>query len=292
MSASTRLTRVFESAPVIEFDNKSKFIFFSDCHRGINNWADDFADNEILALHALNHYYRSDYTYIEIGDGDELWENYNFNEIREAHSQVFEVMCEFHQQNRLYLIWGNHDIVRKNPRYVKKTHYSFYDESTKAELPLFEGIHFYEGLILEHSVNQQKIFVVHGHQADLFGDHLWLLERFFVRHVWRHLQILGVKDPTSAAMNSRKRVKVEKRIIEWVKSKNQIIIAGHTHLPRFPISKNDPLYFNDGSCVHPRQIIGIEIENSEIKLIKWSLKPNPDGVLFVTKDILAGPRKL
>ena len=30
-------------------------------------------------------------------------------------------------------------------------------------------------------------------------------------------------------------------------------------------------FFNDGSCVHPRSITGIEIENGEISLIKWEI---------------------
>jgi len=75
MSTSKRLTEVFKSAEEILFDDSSKFIFFSDCHRGDNSWSDDFADNQNLFFHALNYYYNKGFTYIEIGDGDELWEN-------------------------------------------------------------------------------------------------------------------------------------------------------------------------------------------------------------------------
>ena len=51
-------------------------------------------------------------------------------------------------------------------------------------------------------------------------------------------------------------------------------------------------YFNDGSCVHPRCITGIEIADGNIMLIKWSVKANSDGALYVYREVLAGPNKL
>ena len=78
MSTSNRLTEVFNSSKTVDFDDSSKFILFSDCHRGDNSWADDFAHNEKLFFHALSYYYNEGFTYIEIGDGDELWENKKF----------------------------------------------------------------------------------------------------------------------------------------------------------------------------------------------------------------------
>lgn len=41
MSISKRLTKVFESAREISFDDSSKFILFSDVHRADNSWADN-----------------------------------------------------------------------------------------------------------------------------------------------------------------------------------------------------------------------------------------------------------
>ena len=52
-----RLTEVFESAKQVPFDDSSRFIFFSDCHRGNNNRIDAFARNEELFLRVLTHYY-------------------------------------------------------------------------------------------------------------------------------------------------------------------------------------------------------------------------------------------
>ncbi len=72
MSSSKRLTEVFESSEKIKLDDTSRFILFSDCHRGDNSWADDFAHNQNIYFHALTRYYDEGFTYIEIGDGDEL----------------------------------------------------------------------------------------------------------------------------------------------------------------------------------------------------------------------------
>ena len=70
-----------------------------------------------------------------------------------------------------------------------------------------------------------------------------------------------------------------------------MMIAGHTHRPVFP-EVGEPLYFNDGSCVHPHSITAIEISGGYISLVKWQIKTKQDGTLFVGKDILAGPRLL
>ena len=291
MSTSKRLSEVFESAKEIPFDDSSKFILFSDCHRGDNSWADDFAHNQNLFFHALNHYYNEGFTYIEIGDEDELWENKRFADIRQAHSHVFWLMCKFHKEKRLHLIWGNHDIERKDRKKVEKTLYRYYDERKKRYEPLFEGIELQEGLVLRHSDTDNKIFLVHGHQGDLITDRLWRLGRFFVRHLWKHLQLLGVRDPTSPAKNFKKRVEVERRMIEWVRANDQMLIAGHTHRSVFP-DEGAPPYFNTGSCVHPRCITGLEIQNGEIMLIKWWVRPKDDGALYVTREVLVEAKKL
>ncbi len=291
MSTSRRLSEVFESAREIPFDDSSKCILFSDCHRGDNSWADDFAHNQNLFFHALNRYYNEGFTYIEIGDGDELWENRRFEDIRKAHSHIFWLMSEFHKENRLHLIWGNHDIERKDPKKVEETLYRYYDDRKERYEPLFDGIEVHEGLVLRHTGTDNRIFLVHGHQGDLIDDRLWWLGRFFVRNLWKHLQLLGVNDPTSPAKNFEKRRKVEKEIIEWIKAKDQIVICGHTHRSMFP-DEGEPPYFNTGSCVHPRCITGIEIQNEEIVLIKWWVKPKDDGALYVEREVLEGPKKL
>src|SRR5690606_14091643 len=150
MSSQTRLTRAYQNAKVIPFDDTSKLILFSDCHRGDNSFADDFANNRNIYYHALQQYYKEGITYVELGDGDELWENISFESIFTAHKNVYLLLRKFHWENRLHMIWGNHDMVYQDPKYVKKTLSSFFEPIDGRDKELFEDISYHEALILEH----------------------------------------------------------------------------------------------------------------------------------------------
>ena len=292
MSSKSRLDRAFKNALVVPFDDTSKFIFFSDCHRGDNSFADDFANNRNIYYHALKHYYKEGFTYCELGDGDELWENISFKTIFRAHKNVYELLQLFFRENRLHMIWGNHDMVYGNPDYVKKTLSYYFDQKTRKELPLFPDIQYHEAVLLKHSDTGQRIFLLHGHQADFMNYVGWRFHRFLVRVLWKPLQVIGISDPTSPAQNFKETIKVERRLKKWIlQNNNQFTIVGHTHRPRFP-EVGEPLLFNDGSCVHPRSITGIEIENGNITLIKWQIATTEDGTLKIIRVPLEGPQKL
>ena len=302
MSVASRLSEVFKSSEEIPFDDSKKFILFSDCHRGDNSWADDFAPNQNIFFHALNFYYDNGFTYIEIGDGEELWENRYFEDVRKAHSHIYWKLSQFHEKNRLCLIWGNHNRRWKNPKNVKKYLY-YYDEERERKpgtkllrKPLFEGIKVHEGLILRYSPKSKRVFLTHGHQGDLLNDEWWWVGKFIVRNIWKVLQIVGIKDPTSPAKNFEKRLKLEKEMTEWLEMNKKelgLLIVGHTHRPYLP-GVNESPYCNTGSCVHPRCITAIEIENGEIRLIEWFIDVNSaaGGTLFVNRKQIVGTRKL
>ena len=279
MNSLKRLSQVFGSADRIPFDDTSRLILMSDCHRGDGSQADEFMSNENLYISALNHYYNEGYTYIEIGDGDELWENKELSDIISAHPDSFRLIRQFYQDSRLYFIYGNHDMVKRSEK-----------------LPLFENSRFHEGLVLEYQGGDfreagRQIFLVHGHQVDFLNSTLWKLARFLVRYFWRPLEMFGINNPTSPAQNQEKKEKIGRRLTDWVIRENRMLIAGHNHRPMFP-ELGEPLYFNDGSCVHPLFITGIEISNGGITLVKWGVKVTEEGVLYVGRDIIAGPRKL
>ncbi|MGA2112335.1 MAG: metallophosphoesterase [Anaerolineales bacterium] len=273
------------------FDDKSRLVFFSDCHRGDNSLTDNFAKNQSLFFHALGHYFEEGFTYFELGDGDELYENSQFSVIRYAHSPVFGRLREFYRAGRFHMIYGNHDHVRADPKVVAQTLFTYIEDRTGRKEPLFDGIRVHEGLVLKHLHTGGKIFLVHGNQGDTINDRFWKLGRFLVRTVWRPLQLHGVDDPTSPAKNFSKRDALELKIEEWIKENNQPTIFGHTHRPSFA-AEGEPPYFNDGSCVDLRCITGIEIDKGKIELIKWSVTTDEDGYLMVVRDILAGPRKV
>ena len=101
-----------------------------------------------------------------------------------------------------------------------------------------------------------------------------------VRVLWKPLNVMGIADPTSPAKNYKELVKVERRIKKWItENHNLITIVGHTHRPRFP-EPGDIAFFNDGSCVHPRSITGLEISTRE------------DGTLQIIREVLEGPQKI
>lgn len=270
MSYYTRLNKSFEGAIRLPLNRCSKYILISDCHRGTGTSNDNFLKNQNLYFAALQHYYKYGYVYIELGDGDELWENRCMKQIIETHENVFWLFSQFQARNRLFMLYGNHDMAKK-----KQT--------------LLPDIPFYEGIILENtaSPDAKDIYLTHGHQADLFNSVLWRFTCFLVRYLWKPLERYGVLDPTSAAKNYTRKEKSERRLQHWAKQENHILITGHTHRPT--LTEEDPYYYNSGSCVHPRCITCLEIERMHITLVKWTLATRPDMVLYVAREVLAGP---
>jgi Uncharacterized protein conserved in bacteria len=263
----------------------------SDCHRGIGNWGDNFSNNQNLSFAALYYYYENGFTYFELGDGDELWENRDINDIISTHSDAFWLMSLFYNDNRLFMLYGNHDIVKRDTRYSKTNCHSFYCESVDSEVPLFPGIQFTEGIILQYRNSTNKILLTHGHQADFLNDTLWRLSRFLVRYLWRPLELIGIKDPTSASKNNKNKNSIENKLKNWLQDNKYLLICGHTHRPAFPKVGEIP-YFNDGSCVHPRCITALEIRNGTISLVKWAVLTRPDRTLYVGREVLDGPIRL
>ncbi|SNR55452.1 metallophosphoesterase [Lutibacter flavus] len=286
------ISNSFKKAKIIPLNCDSKFIIFSDCHRGDNSYTDDFTHNGTIYYHALRDYFNDDFTYIELGDGIELWENSDFNEIFKAHKNNFLLLREFHLKNRLHMLWGNHDMVLRKDKKVAKLLGSYFDEINSTKKDLLKGLTYNEGIILDVEGFDKNIFLIHGHQADFFNYVLWKWSRFLVQFLWKPLQIIGIKDPTSPAKNYKELIKVERRLKKWIlANNNQMIIAGHTHRPRFP-EPNELPYFNDGSCVHPQSITGIEIADMQISLIKWHTISNEDGTLQIIKTVLEDPQDI
>jgi UDP-2,3-diacylglucosamine pyrophosphatase LpxH len=291
MSAKAKhasLTRVFENAKTIPFTNEDRIVFFSDVHRGDNSWADEFARNELIYSHALQHYYDAGFTYIEVGDGDELMKFRHIDAIRVAHEKVYRQLQKFHQDGRLHYIHGNHDIEYGNPNSLAtQLNHLFTYQRDEAEI-LFNNFTVHEGLRLVHQESGVEFFVTHGHQGEFWSDRFAGFSSMLLYRLWRPLQLMGFHDPTSVAKNPRQRQKIELQLIEWVKQNQQPLICGHTHDERFPNGDHLP-YFNTGSCVHPRWITGIEIKKGTIALVRWRIKVRKKGDLFVKRNVLGGP---
>lgn len=281
----SKIDKIFNNSKRIKIDDNTKLVIMSDCHRGSGNNHDNFLKNKNIFDAALQYYYNNGFTYIELGDGDDMWEVNNYEDIIEEHLKTFLVLKQLHDANRLIMIYGNHDICKRNKDVLEKYFYSYYNKQTKKKEDLLKDLVINESLVLNYK--NHDIFMLHGHQVDFLNGTLWKLSRFLVRHIWRHLEFVGIKDPTVAAKNYSVSKKVEKKLEKWSKKNNKILISGHTHRPIFP-KVGQSLYFNDGSCIHPNGITCLEIENGNITLVKWIFILAQDKIISVGKIIIEG----
>jgi UDP-2,3-diacylglucosamine pyrophosphatase LpxH len=282
---------VIKTIPIVTTPD-SRFVVFSDAHRGDGTGADDFAANSLIFKCVLDYYLAEGFTLIELGDAEELWEIKRFDQIYITHTSIYRRLAAFHssdpQKTRYIKIWGNHDL--------------YWKDNEAALRRLFPGINIYEAALLDG-----HILLWHGHQADPSCSGAWArITKFLVGKCWTTLQRFGVRDPTRAANNPGRCDQIDETLHAWATGglpdsfgfkigKIDTIIAGHTHRPvyenlslteRMYLESNvgtrgirrklhpDPAYYNTGSCVHPRCITGIEITAGKdgkpaFTLIKW-----------------------
>ncbi len=288
MFTDKRLLKAYRNAKLQLFDNNSKYIFFSDSHRGDDSISDEFARNQNIFRHALNYYFDNGYVYVEAGDGDELWEYTKFRHIRLAHSDVFIVLKKFFEDNRFIMLYGNHNIYLKNKDFVSKNFYSYYDDYSQDIHDLLKGMTPIESLVLKNKVTGQEILIVHGHQGDLMNDQLWFVSMFLLRYFWRYIHVIGFHSPSSPARNHFKRHKIERNYKKWIQKHKIMLICGHTHRQKFPKSKELP-YFNTGCCIHSKGITGIEILEGKILMVDWRVRADENGILQIERYVMRGP---
>ena len=271
MNYFDRIDRAFEGAPTFPLTPSSKIVIMSDCHRGVGNSNDNFLKNETVFLSALQSYFKKGYTYVELGDGDELWENRSLDLIQSIHENVFRLLNCFQKEKRLYLIYGNHDFEK-----------SAYSDSSFSYL---------EALLMKDCTTEKMLYLTHGHQVDVFNSTFWRLARFLVRYIWKPMEFFGVLDPTDAATNYRLSKKSEQRLNQWAVAHHSVLITGHTHRARSGDRKTP--YFNSGCCIYPGGITALEIANRTIRLVKWFVGPCGDNrSLCVLREEISEPVSL
>lgn len=301
-AAHRRLDEAMAMARRIPYDNSSRFVFFSDAHRGDGGRTDAFHLNQPLFCHALSHYDREGFTYIEVGDGDELWGNRRFEAVRRVYEPTFRLLHHLDRQGRLYLLFGNHDIQGRRQRRMEK-----------------DGLVATEALLLVHRHDRQQILCVHGHQADFKSDRMYRVSRFMVRHIWRRVQCLGVRvlvgpgelgcshrDPYRAhpakwSLTTRLfdrairhcTTTIERRIASWIEDSKQIVICGHTHRRACAPDGGLP-YFNTGHCLTPGLITGLEVEGGRITPMRWvaEFEAGSGKILSMSREVTGESREL
>jgi predicted phosphodiesterase len=254
---------------------KDNFIIFSDQHKGNRSWADDFSICEKNYINALGKYNKEAFTFINLGDSEELWK-FKIQEIILAHKDAFASESAFHP-GRYFKTFGNHDLLWKNKLDVELNLKKIF----QMPMPIYEGV------ILRDNLMKIDIFLTHGHQGDMLSDNN-PVSTWVVAHLWmpllRYLRI-NINSPST---DFSLRNKHNRMMYEWSSSmKNLILVTGHTHQPIFASGKyykhpsnnitldslnNNliPSYFNTGCCCfNDGDITGIEITDGKIRLVKW-----------------------
>lgn len=202
---------------------KERFIIFSDMHKGNKGGADDFKMSEANYLSALNYYHQQGFSFINLGDSEELWK-FKAAHILPQNEASFIAEAAFFP-DRYYRTYGNHDIVWKDRFAV-----NFYLKKYFGQAPQVT-----EGIVLR-SNNEQlplDIFLTHGHQGDLMSDNNWL-STWIVAHIWMPLQRYLRINVNSAATDFSLRNGHNKIMYAWSKEQpNLLLITGHTHSPVF-----------------------------------------------------------
>jgi hypothetical protein len=260
---------------------EAKFIIFSDQHKGDKSAADDFKTNELNYIAALNYYNKNGFSFINLGDSEELWK-FKAANILPANKESFEAEAAF-QPKRLYKTFGNHDLIWKNKADV------FFLLKKYLKMPL----HVHEGIVLKLKCTNSflNILLTHGHQGDAMSDNNWF-STWLVAHVWMPVQRFLRINVNTPSKDYSLRNEHNIMMSEWSgQQQNLLLITGHTHVPVFasgryfnhPSNNMDgieqsnikPSYFNTGCCCFSDgDITGIEIEDSFIRLIKWRHKDN------------------
>lgn len=288
MRTDQRLTEAYENARVEPINEHTRYVFFSDCHRGNGSLADEFTRNENAFLHALEYYYKHQFTYVEAGDGDELWEHHDFSYIKRAHADVFDTLERFYLSDRLIMLYGNHNVYIKDPEYVEENYHSYYDHYHEKEHPFLDGLTTHEGLLLRSERTGQEILTVHGHQGDFLNDQFWFFTMLSLKYFWRFLHAFGIQNPASPVKNPHKRHKIERNYVKWIAKHRRMLICGHTHQFKYPKEEDLP-YFNTGSCIYPTRITAMELVGEQIQAVQWRTVANQQGVLEVQREVLRGP---
>jgi predicted phosphodiesterase len=285
--------------------NTTKFIIFSDQHKGNKDGADDFALAEPNYLAALRFYNEQNFHFISLGDSEELWEN-TMMQVINSNEKSFALERKFVERNAFTKIFGNHDldwdIDPLAPVYLKQIYKS--------------AVVALEGIVLKCTIDGKElnIFCTHGHQGDLQSDGNWF-SKFFVSKIWAPLQAFLRINPNTPAYDTHLKTKHNAFMYEWSsQQKNIVLITGHTHQPVFESLTHlerlnrerkktlyesnkewaealdleiswrrntqqepredflnmKPSYFNSGCCCYSDgDITGIEIEGGYIRLVKW-----------------------
>jgi len=239
------LDELREHSPKIQLQDYPRMVIFSDLHVGNGGKRDDFRLNSELVKTLWEKYY-FDHALVLNGDIEDM-QKFRKNKILNAWKDLYQILWKFQNRNLLFKIIGNHDWALQ----------ALLGDDLLPWLP---------GLRL--GWQDKELFVFHGHQASraytMFQPLITLGLRFLAVP-------LGLMN-TSAAHDDERKIKLEKQVYHYSRSKGIASIIGHTHRPLFEsLSKQDTIKYRLESLLRalhdapPDQVKEIEREILECK---------------------------
>jgi predicted phosphodiesterase len=303
-----------------------KTVIMSDHHKGAGNRADDFVKAEPNYLAALRYYEEQQFTYIALGDVEELWEN-DMEAVYNRYHGHFPQEAAFMKRHDFYKIFGNHDLAWYGGGYTNK---KWLKKMYGRSIPVYEGLL----LRITGLGRPLRFLLTHGHQGDAQSDGN-RFSKWFVANVWSKIQACLNVNVNTPAKDFLLRGRHNIMMYNWAAAQqNMVLITGHTHQPVFAslshieklrqdlekaAAQNDtaaverlrleiarrsgdaadsetgpmktPCYFNTGCCCFSDgDITAIEIENGLIRLVKWTAAQPGEPVVLQEaklKDVAA-----
>jgi UDP-2,3-diacylglucosamine pyrophosphatase LpxH len=309
-----KLSALWDDSQILRLDTlENKYVIFSDTHFGDGGEADDFYNNRLALINALDYYRNLDYSLILLGDIEEFWQ-FDLDKIVIHYDEIIYSKVRGFGDERVVRVYGNHDYE-----------WGGFVDPTKVESQKLNLAH--EAIKMNDRAGEARILLVHGHQGTIDSDKYAWFSRFFVR-IFKRIEpiakFIGAYGQTSAT-KSRIAKDYERTLYQWAKKEKVILICGHSHRAIFASksyaekireeitglksksyfwmpgrSENlrkiaelemqledekekgrmieptdpgkDPLpcYFNTGCGLYTDGITAIEIDDDEIRLVKWN----------------------
>ena len=251
-STNASLGRVYQEAQksAIRLDLQTdKWILFSDLHKGAKNGADDFRSNETNYLSALDYYFEQGYNLCVMGDAEELWEEFPRTVIRH-NSASFAAEKRFHDKGRYMRLWGNHDEIWGDRKFVHNLLQPLYGHR-HLDVP--------ESILLEVRDGIEKlgnILLIHGHQGTQNEGKNTDFAKWVLHNIWRPLQIVTGFSCNTPATDWKLRRARDVMTYEWVvKQPGLVLISGHTHAPVFESLTHRARLMSELSTAHRKERI-------------------------------------
>lgn len=305
-STAKKLDRTYRESLYLPFDlRRDRAVIFSDLHMADRTpGVDEFVRNEMIYCHALQQYDSNGFRLVLNGDVEEGWEARPRVISEHYRDTAYAMERKFADRGQPWhvRIVGNHDnLWGKSSRVEKHLWRMLGPVRVWPGLRLGEDIfiaHGHQGDPFSDTLSYVSAFSVrHGWRwlqrglkmstARTSNNHLIRKRRDEALYSWAqsrgklliaghtHRSMFGdVPEPNQLVAMLKKMERdlpmspepfqVRATIEHLRKTIEKLDISGSTGEPL-------PCYFNSGSCVHSDGITGIEIDQGQIRLVKWEL---------------------